>query len=75
MLFDLRSSSIQILVSILVSNFFSLVIISTENHRNVTWVNVHYPKTHSKFLLDIHAFTQPVKKLLSFRQPEVQCML
>ena len=57
MLFELRSSSIQILVSISVLNFLSLVFISTENHRNVTWVNVHYPKTHSKFLLEIQAFT------------------
>jgi len=38
-------------------------------------VNVHYPKTYSKFLLEIHAFTQPGNKLLSFMQPEVQCML
>jgi len=38
-------------------------------------LNVHYPKTYSKFPLEIQAFTKPVKKVLPFMQPEVQCML
>jgi len=37
MLFVLRSSSIQILVSISALNFLSLVFKSTKNHRNITW--------------------------------------